>query len=46
MTTVLSLIGFAVLFALFGAIRHRSGCGGCTGCSNACAARTKEHHDA
>jgi hypothetical protein len=46
MTAVLSLIVFAALFALFGAIRHRSGCAGCTGCSNACAARTKEQHDA
>jgi hypothetical protein len=46
MTTVLSIIGFAVLFALFGALRPRRQCsGGCSGCSNSCG-RSEDGHDA
>lgn len=44
MTTTLSILGFALLFALFGALRlARPSCGGnCGACSSGCARTTEQ----
>ena len=45
MTTALSIIGFAVLFALFGALRPRRKCqNNCGGCSNGCGVTDPQGH--
>jgi hypothetical protein len=47
MTLALSLIAFAVLFALLGVLKPRGECGsGCAGCTGSCGAGRREHHDA
>ncbi len=46
METVLSVIICAILFALFGLVRHRSCAGHCEGCTSSCG-RLKglDHHE-
>jgi hypothetical protein len=45
MTIWLGIAGCAVLFALFGTIRHRRCTGRCAGCSGACDRFQENDHD-
>ena len=46
MTTVLSIVGAAVLFILFGLLRPRTDCSGhCGSCPADCALKKGEFHD-
>jgi hypothetical protein len=45
MATALSILGFALLFALFGVLRPRRRCqSNCGGCSSACNATDPQEH--
>jgi hypothetical protein len=45
-TTVAAIVAFALLFALFGALRPRAGCGGhCKGCAGTSCSLSKSSHD-
>jgi len=45
MNTVIGIVICAVLFALYGLVRHYGCAGHCEGCSNACARSERPHHD-
>jgi len=44
MKTLLGIVICAVLFALFGVVRHRGCTGHCTGCGSACGRFEGESH--
>lgn len=46
MQSILGIIICAILFALYGVVRHRGCTGHCTGCTSACGrAERLDHHD-
>lgn len=44
MQTFIGIVICAVLFALFGLVRHRGCAGHCTGCNSACGRFERESH--
>jgi hypothetical protein len=46
METMVSVVVCAVLFALFGLVRHRTCAGHCEGCTSSCGRLKRlDHHD-
>ncbi len=43
--TIVAMVGMALLFVLFGAIKYRGCTGHCAGCTGACGRHSEERHD-